>query len=68
MIATDGPQLIDAGVLAMWLRMTPSGVRKWVHRMGIDRVGRGAHGRSMYRLADVQAALDRAHRNPVSSG
>ena len=65
---TDDTHLIDAGVLVMWLEMTPSGVRKWVRRMGIDRVGKGAHGRSLYRFADVQAALDNVRGDPVPSG
>ena len=67
MIDTDDPQLIDAGVLAMWLGMTASGVRKWVRRMDVHRVRKGAHGRSLYRLADVQSALDNARRDPVPS-
>lgn len=63
----DGAMLIDAGALIFWLMLTPAGVRQWTSRHGIKPVRKGAHGAFMYRLADVQSALDKTHGNPLSS-
>lgn len=56
----DGEPLIDAAVLRMVLQMTGAGARKWATRHGLQPVRRGAHGASLYRLADVQEVLERA--------
>ena len=66
-VDVDGVQLIDAGVLRMWLGMTHAGARGWANRHGVHPVRKGAHGASLYRLADLQSALDKAPRNPLSS-
>lgn len=55
----DGEPLIDGAVVRKMLGMTSAGARRCIERNGVRVIRKGAHGSSLYRLADILAVLDK---------
>lgn len=53
---TVDKQLVDTAAAALLAGVAPATIRSWAAREHLERAGRDHRGRTLYRVADVEAA------------